>query len=160
MANEKNLKAAEAVYNTILKHLDSNGLKYDTMPGHGDDFMIKLGMRGDDFPMELFIIVDVERQLIMIKSPEFTTFSPDNIDVAAKAVCAINYAIADGSYALDVNSGNIMWTMTSSFAGSLISEDVIRYMIAITIITVDKFNDKFMMLNMGILDYESFLAQI
>lgn len=153
-------KQAETVYNTIIRHLDGAGLKYKTMDGHGDDYMINFTMKGKDLPMEFFIVVDVDREIIMIKSPDFTTFPPEKIGDAAKAVCAINYAIADGSYALDVSDGNVMWTMTSSFAGSLIGEEVIHYMIAISIITVDKFNDMFMMLNMGILDIDTFLEKI
>lgn len=159
MATDKK-KQAETVYNTIIRHLDGAGLKYKTMPGHGDDLMINFTMKGKDLPMEFFIVVDVDREIIMIKSPEFTTFPAEKINDAALAVCAINYAIADGSYALDIKDGNIMWTMTSSFAGSLISEEVIHYMIAISIITVDKFNDMFMMLNMGILDIDTFLEKI
>ena len=153
-------KQAEAVYNTIIRHLDGAGLKYKTMPGQGDDMMINFTMKGKDLPMEFFIVVDVDREIIMIKSPDFTTFPAEKISDAAMAVCAINYAIADGSYALDVKDGNVMWTMTSSFAGSLISEEVIHYMIAISIITVDKFNDMFMMLNMGILDIDTFIEKI
>lgn len=153
-------KQAEAVYNTIIRHLDGAGLKYKTMPGQGDDMMINFTMKGKDLPMEFFIVVDVDREIIMIKSPDFTTFPAEKIGDAAMAVCAINYAIADGSYALDVKDGNVMWTMTSSFAGSLISEEVIHYMIAISIITVDKFNDMFMMLNMGILDIDTFIEKI
>ena len=153
-------KQAEGVYNTIIRHLDGAGLKYKTMPGHGDDLMINFTMKGKDLPMEFFIVVDVDREIIMIKSPEFTTFPAEKIGDAAKAVCAINYAIADGSYALDVKDGNVMWTMTSSFAGSLISEEVIHYMLAISIITVDKFNDMFMMLNMGVLDIDTFIEKI
>ena len=153
-------KQAETVYNTIIRHLDGAGLKYKTMAGHGDDYMINFTMKGKDLPMEFFIVVDVDREIIMIKSPDFTTFPPEKIGDAAKAVCAINYAIADGSYALDVKDGHLMWTMTSSYAGSLISEEVIHYMIAISIITVDKFNDMFMMLNMGILDIDTFIEKI
>lgn len=153
-------KAAETVYNTIIRHLDDAGLKYKTMPGKGDDYMINFTMKGKDLPMEFFIVVDVDREIIMIKSPDFTTFPAEKIGDAAKAVCAINYAIADGSYALDINDGHLMWTMTTSFAGSLIGEEAIRYLLAISIITVDKFNDMFMMLNMGILDIDTFLAKI
>ena len=153
-------KQAETVYNTIIRHLDGAGLKYKVMDGRDGDYMINFTMKGKDLPMEFFIVVDVKRELIMIKSPDFTSFPAEKIGDAAKAVCAINYAIADGSYALDVKDGHLMWTMTSSYAGSLISEEVIHYMIAISIITVDKFNDMFMMLNMGILDIDTFIEKI
>ena len=153
-------KAAENVFNTIIKHLDGAGLKYKVMDGRDGDYMINFTMKGKDLPMEFFLVVDVKRELIMIKSPDFTSFPAEKIGDAAKAVCAINYAIADGSYALDVKDGHLMWTMTSSYAGSLISEEVIHYMIAISIITVDKFNDMFMMLNMGILDIDTFIEKI
>jgi len=160
MATDKQKKAAEAVFNTIIRHLDNGGLKYKVVDAPGDDYMINLTMRGDDLPVDLFIIVDADRELIMVKSPEFTKFDADKIDVAAKAVCCINNAIADGSYALNIDKGNIMWTITSCFRGSLVGEETIRYLIGVSVVTLDKFNDMFLMLNMGVLDLDTFRQKI
>ena len=160
MATEKQKKAAAAVYRTIIKYLDGANLKYDIKEAPGDDYMINLNMKGDDFPIHMYIIVDADRELIMLKSLEFTTFGMDQIDTAAKAVCFINDTIADGAYALDIESGRIMWTATTSFRGSLIGEEVIHYLIGISVTTLDEFNDKLMMLKMGILDLETFCQKI
>lgn len=160
MANEKQKKAAAQVFDTIIRHLDGNGLKYEVREAQGDDLMVHLVMRGDDLPISLYIIVDADRELIMIKSPEFTSFGQDQIDLAAKAVCAINYAIADGSYALDVGDGSIMWTITSTYRGSLIGDEAIHYLIGVSVTTLDRFNDMFMMLKMGVLDLDTFREKI
>ena len=160
MATEKQKKAAEAVFNTIIRHLDGAGLKYEIREAIGDDRMIHLIMRGDDLPITLFIIVDADRELIMVKSPEFTRFAEDKIDLAAKAVCVINNAIADGSYALDIDDGRIMWTITSCFRGSLVGDETIHYLIGVSVATLDQHNELFMMLNMGILDLDGFREKI
>lgn len=160
MATLKQKKAAEAVYNTIIKYLDGADLKYEIKEAPGDDYMISLNMKGDDLPVHMYIIVDADREIIMLKSLEFTTFGMDQIDLAAKAVCFLNDTIADGSYALNIEDGHIMWTATTCFRGSLIGEDTIRYLIGISVTTLDAFNDKLMMLKMGILDLESFCEKI
>lgn len=160
MATEAQKKAAERVFNTIEEHLNNMGIKYTQLQAQGDDYMIRFETKGEDLPIALFIVVDADRGLIMLKSPEFTTFPADQIDVAAKAVCAINWSIADGSYALDLDDGSIMWTITTSFQGSLIGEETIRYLIGVSLVTLDRFNDKFMLLKMGAIDLDTFRALI
>lgn len=156
MATEAQKKAAERVFNTLVAHLDKAGLVYTQREAQGDDYMIHLQARGDDLPIMLYIVVDADRELLMIKSPEFTSFPADKIDVAAKAVCAINWAIANGSYALDIEDGSIMWTITTSFRGSLLGEEAIHYLLGTSLATLDRFNDKFMLLKMGAIDLEAF----
>lgn len=160
MADDRQKKAAQAVYNTIIKHLDGAGLKYDIMEAPADDYMINLKMRGDDLPISLYIIVDADRELIMVKAPEYTSFGQDKIDLVAKAVCFLNSTIVDGRYALDIDDGRIMWTISSSYRSSLIGEEVIRYLIGVSVTTLDDYNELLMMLNMGILDLDSFRAKV
>lgn len=160
MATEVQKKAAERVFNTIVAHLDKAGMKYNLQQAPGADYMIHLQARGDDLPITLFIVVDADRELIMIKSPEFTSFSADQIDMAAKAVCAINWTIADGSYALNLENGSIMWTLTTSFRGSLIGEETIYYLIGVSLATLDRFNDRFMLLKMGAMDLDTFCQKV
>ena len=160
MATEAQKKAAERVFNTIIAHLDKAGMKYNLQQAPGDDYMIHLQARGEDLPITLFIVVDADRELIMIKSPEFTSFSADQIDMAAKAVCAINWSIADGSYALNLENGAIMWTLTTSFRGSLIGDETIFYLIGVSLSTLDRFNDRFMLLKMGAMDLDTFCQTV
>lgn len=156
MATEKQKKAAKTVFDTVIRHMDTVGLKYDVIDMPNDAYMLKLGFKGDDLPIELFVIVDADKELIMVKSPEFTTFSSDNIPTAALAICAVNDAILDGSYALDIDTGSVMWTVTSCFRGSLVGEETIRYLIGVSAQTVDEYNEKLMMLNLGIIDLDGF----
>lgn len=160
MATEKQKKAATAVFNTITKHLDAADLKYKVLEAMGDDYMINLNMRGDDLPISLYIIVEADKELIMVKAPEYTSFSQDKIDLAAKAVCFLNDSIVDGCYVLDINDGHIMWNATSSYRGSLIGEEVISYLIGISVTTLDSYNELLMMLNMGILNLDSFCEKV
>ena len=160
MATEAQKKAAERVYNTLVEHLNKAGLKYTEMDANGDDYMIRLEGRGEDLPITLFIVVDAGRGLLMVKSPECTRLPADQIDVAAKAVCANNWSIANGCYSLDLDSGSIMWTACNSFLGSLMGEEAIRYLLGISLTTLDRFNDKFMLLKMGAIDLDTFRQMI
>ena len=160
MATEKQIKSAAAVFNTVIRHLDNMKFKYEIMDSPGEGHMVHLTMRGDDLPISLYIIVDADKELIIIKSPEFTKFAADKIDLAAKAVCAINDAILDGSYALDIDKGNVMWTITSCFRGSLVGEETIHYLMGVSVTTLDHYNELFMLLNMGAIDFDTFREKI
>lgn len=160
MITEKQKKTAQTTFETLTRYLDKEELRYDVVCQDGEDYIVSLTIRGDDLPMEFLIVVNVERGIIMVKSREFTKFSEEKLNDAAKAVCALNYQLADGSYALDLETGAVWWTITSCFKGSLIGEEVIEHLIGMSVAVVDEYNEKFMMLNMGVLDLEGFLAII
>lgn len=160
MATEVQKKAAEKVFNTVVKHLDNMEFVYEQLEAPGDDYMLRLEIKGEDLPIVIFIVVDADRGIIMVKSPEFATFPPDKLDIAAKAVCAINYVIADGSYALSLEDGSIMWTITSCFRGSLVGEETIAYLMGASLFTLDHYNDRLLMLKMGALDLDTFVGML
>ena len=66
MADEKNLKLAKSVYNSLCEMLDEKNVRYDK---HQDDLIISFITGGDDIPMQFLVKVDAERQLIRVLSP-------------------------------------------------------------------------------------------
>ena len=66
MADQKNLKRAKTVFNTICIALDNKDWKYEK---NEDDLVITLLVSGDDLPMGIIIAVDADRQLIRLLSP-------------------------------------------------------------------------------------------
>ena len=61
---------------------------------------------------------------------------------------------------LDLDSGSIMWTACNSFLGSLMGEEAIRYLLGISLTTLDRFNDRFMLLKMGAMDLDTFCQTV
>lgn len=156
MADEKNLKLAKSVYNSLCEMLDEKNVRYDKQQ---DDLIISFITGGDDIPMQFLVKVDAERELIRVLSPIPVTFGEEKRVEGAIATCHATYALADGSFDYDFQTGKVLFRLTSSYMDSLISKNLFEYMIIIAIHTVDKYNDKFFMLAKGQMSIEEFCKQ-
>jgi hypothetical protein len=132
---------------------DDNKVHYEK---HDDDLVVTFIMGGNDIPMQFVLAIDVEHELIRLLSPIPVIFGDDKRVEGAIATCAVNYGLADGSFDYDFRKGRIMFRITSSYIDSLISKDLLEYMIAVSCITVDEYNDKFFMLAKGQFSIEEF----
>lgn len=162
MATEAGKIGAADLWNQLINFFDNNNLRYEVLdaPDANGDYMLRTKFRGDDLPMEFLIGIDSGRQVLFLKSMELVQVTEEQYPTMAMAVCAINTRIFDGSYALDMDHGIIMFTYTIPFAGSLIHDAVIHQMIAVCNSTVDAFNDKIFALAHGMVDYDGFLKMI
>ena len=95
MADEKNLKLAKSVYNSLCEMLDEKNVRYDK---HQDDLIISFITGGDDIPMQFLVKVDAERELIRVLSPIPVTFGEEKRVEGAIATCHATYTLADGSF--------------------------------------------------------------
>ena len=160
MVDAKKDKHAQSVYETICKVLDKKGLKYQNIGKDKDgDWTVRFGGTGEDLPMEFAMFVDTERQLIRMLSPMPFEFSEDKRVDAAIAIARANYKMIDGNFDFDMDSGRTIFKMTSCAINSIISEDLIDYIIGLSISMVDEFNDKFFMLEEGIMSLQDFLEK-
>ena len=76
---------------------------------------------------------------------------------AAIAVCVANYGLVNGCFDYDLNDGEIRFRMVQSYRDSIIGNEVYNYMLIVGANTVDKYNDRFLMLFKGMLDLEKFV---
>lgn len=153
MSDEKNLKNAQNVYKSLCAMLDDHNFRYER---HDDDLVVTFGMSGEDIPMQFIVNVDAKRDLIRVISPIPVVFGEDKRLEGALATCQANYRMADGSFDYDYSNGKVYFRMTSSYKDSLISKEIFEYMIACASYTVDKYNDKFLMLAKGMMTIEEF----
>ena len=154
MANEKELKLAKEAYDTLCNTLDEMKWRYDK---DEDKLILHLGISGEDIPMEFIVHCDADRQLIRLMS-----FLPFKISDAKRvegaiATCHANYLLADGSFDYNLGDGTIIFRMTSSFRESLVGDELFKYMIHVACITVDKYNDQFLMISKGNLSITDFI---
>lgn len=156
MTDDRKIKNALIVYDTLCKMLDENGYRYDK---HPEDMVITFGVKGEDIPMHFVLNIDANRELIRLMSLIPVVFDEDKRLDGAIATCQVNYRLADGSFDYDYNSGKILFRMTSSYVDSLISKELFAYMIAVACYTVDEYNDKFFMLAKGQLPLEAFFKK-
>ncbi len=143
----------KTVFDSLVQYLHSIKLNFEAKELE-DRYMIKFNMSGDDIPMRYFIYVNPNHQIITLHSPMPVKFAPDMIDLGCKAVCMINYRLTDGDFQIDVRDGEVLFNMSNSYAGSLISNEVFSYMLGMSINIVDEFNDKLLMLSKGMIDLD------
>lgn len=156
MTEGVNLKKAQNVYKILCDLLDEKHLRYEKYP---EDLVVTFILNGEDIPMNFILNIDAKRDLVRLLSPIPVKFEGDKIVAGAIATCQATYCLADGSFDYDCTNGTVSFRMTSSYKDSLISKDVLEYMIAVAGYTVDEFNDKFLMIAKGVLSIEDFLKQ-
>ena len=160
MASESQIQEAQAIFYAFEEFLKKQNYKFEIMDTKDAGFYaLKYGVIGEDFPMEFNVIVDPELRLLMVKSLQPVQISPEKIAEAAIAVCLINSHITDGSYSLDPTNGMVVFSATTSFAGSLISEEVFAYLMQLSEVIVDDFNDMFVLLQKGAIDLGAFFKR-
>lgn len=156
MADEKQLRSARNVYDSLCEMLDGMNWRYNKFP---EDLVVRFDVTGDDLPMQFIMAIDAERQLVRLLSPVPAKFGEDKRVEGAIATNQVNYGLADGSFDYNYEKGEIHFRMTSSFRDSLISKQMLSYMVQCACYTVDKYNDKFFMLAHGQIEIEEFFKR-
>ena len=155
MADEK-LERAQKVYETLCATLDKHEWHYQK---NEERLSIECGAQGEDLPMEITIRVDTERQLIMLLSHlPFIISEVKRLDVAI-ATSIANNGLVDGSFDFDITDGHMFFRMTSSFIESDIGSELFTYMLMVSCHTIDKYNDRFLMLGKGMMSIEDFMRK-
>ena len=154
MADEKVMKQAQSVYETICKTLASRDWNFTR---HDDKLMINCGARGEDLPMDIFIIVNPQAQVVSLISPMPFKIGEDKRVDAALAVCVANYGLVNGTFGYDLADGEIRFRIVSSFRESILSEELFNYMVLVAASTIDDYNDKFLMVSKGMLTIQQFI---
>lgn len=148
MSEELNMKQAQNVYETVCAALDSRGWKYTR---HDDKLAITCGVRGEDLPMDLVIIVNPKAQVVSVISQMPFNIPEDKRAEMAMAVCVANNGLINGTFDFDVLKGVIRFRVVSSYRESILGEELFNYMVSIAAGTVDQYNDKFLMVSKGMM---------
>lgn len=154
MTNEKEIKTAKVIYEQLCRVLDAKQWKYDR---HDEDLVIYFAVKGEDIPMEFTFGVDVDRQLVRLRSLLPFKFAADKRMEGAIVTSRANYLLVDGCFEYDITDGEISFKLTTSCRDSIVSNETIDYMIDCALFVVEEFNDKFMAVSKGYLSVEQFL---
>ena len=155
MTDEKILKQAQSVYDTLCKALEAREWKFTKIE---DKLTITCGARGEDLPMDIIVIVNPKAQVVSLYSPLPFKMAEDKRVDAAVAVSVANYGLVNGTFDYDVTDGEIRFRLVSSFRESILGEELFDYMLMVSAATVDDYNDKFLMLSKGMLSLEQFIS--
>lgn len=156
MSEEVNMKKAKEVFDSLVKMLDSRDWHYEK---HEEKLLIKSGVKGEDLPIEFIVAVHPEAEVIQFISPMPFNMPEDKRVDGAIAVCVANYGLINGSFDYDLTDGEIRFRLTTSYTGSVLSDDLLEHMILIAASTSDKYNDRFFMLAKGMMTVQQFIEQ-
>jgi len=153
---ETNNKSAKLVYQTLCEALDERGWNYNK---EEEKLLVHFGVRGDDLPINFIIFVDEKRDILRLLSPMDYKFPEDKRVEGACATCVASYCMANGNFDYDLSDGRVSFRINTYFKGSLLSKNLINYMISCACAMVDKYNDKFLMIGKGMLSLADFIKQ-
>lgn len=156
-ATEKQLAQATKVFKNICAMLDDNDMKYSR---HDDDFIIKIGFTGYEYPIDLAFKVYPEREFISVESPLPFKFDSDRYVDLVVAATYINGIALDGTWIVDIESNLIIFRMTNSYCDSILGKECYRALLSLTVSACDLCADKFNKLNEGTMSIKEFRESI
>lgn len=118
-------KIATSVYNAAVSDLESKGYGVER---EDDKLTAYCYVDSDVFPISFAVTVDAEKQMLSLISSLEITFPQDSLTDGAVAACITNCQLVDGAFEFDYVTGDLMFRISSSFKGSVISADVFRYL--------------------------------
>ena len=133
---------ARVMFNTLCQTLDNMQWKYKKEETEGH-FAVYTTAIGKDLTMRLTIHIDVDRQVMYLKSPMPFVVAENMRDVMAGAIARANWSMLNGSFEMDYSDGFVAFKMIVPYMSSMIGADVCRYLIVLSCNMIDKFNDKF-----------------
>lgn len=142
----------------LIACLEQRKLKYTVESTDGERPHVLIHFTGNDLPMSLHIFLRADRQIISVLSAMPFRMKEEKRRDAAAAVAYANHGLIDGSFDLNMESGEIRFRMTSSYMDTTATESLFAYMIYMSADTIDRYNDRFMMLNTGAMELDGFIA--
>ncbi|MCQ2435231.1 MAG: YbjN domain-containing protein [Oscillospiraceae bacterium] len=154
----EHLENAKQNFAVLLSCLEQRKLKYSVETPDGERPHVLIHFTGNDLPMSLHIIFRADRQIVSVLSAMPFRMTEEHRRDAAVAVAYANNGLIDGSFDLNMDTGEIRFRMTSSFMDMTATEAMFAYMIYMSAETIDRYNDRFMMLNTGAMSLDGFIA--
>ena len=148
------MEKGNKMFNQMCSALKKLGLKFEA-----DETKLKIHfiMNGDDLPMDCYMRVDADRQLIIFQSPLSFKFSEDRRVDAAVAICSINYLLRYGGFDLDIRNGYTLFRLVCSYRDSVVGDELFKLILGTAVGTTDNYNDKLFALEKGKMKATDFL---
>ena len=105
---------------------------------------ISCGAQGEDLPMDILVKFNRDMEIVSLHSPMPFTVPENKRNDLAIAIARANNGMVDGSFDYDYVGGIILFRLTSSYKGSLLSKETYKYMLMVSCSTIDHYNDKFL----------------
>lgn len=137
----KQRKLANDVFKTFCAMLDDKKITYTTSK---DKLHINAVFNGDDIPIEIGVAISPALQIAVVVSHLPFIVPANKRDMIAVAVGEANAYMIDGCFEFNYLTGEINFRITTDFANSIISKDLLQYVTYTACTTTDMYNDKFL----------------
>ena len=155
MEDERKQKLAQNVYSNICSMFEDMNFNHER---DDEKLVIRSTVHGDDIPMDMVIIVNPDAQSVSFFSPMPFKVPDDKISEMAIAIAIANNGLRNGSFDFDISDGKIIFRMTACYIDSIFGKELYRMMLIVSSNTIDRYNDKFLMLSKGMISLEQFAA--
>lgn len=118
-------KITQNVYDMIISTLKSK----DYVFLQPDNLKVAFQIETDNTPIVFSVVIDAERRLIRMIAGYSITFPQERRVDGAIATCSTNCNLVAGGFDFDYETGSLVFRISASFAGSIISPDVFLYMV-------------------------------
>ncbi len=141
MADLKEIKLSQKNFEKICEMLDDSKWKYDK---DEENLKIFSGTKGDDMRIDIKFELRPQLELAGLLSPMPFEVPEDKRSIMALAVSRANYGMVDGCFDYDYVNGRLLFRITLSYAGTVLSKDAYDYMLSVACTTVNTYNQKFL----------------
>lgn len=145
---------ARSVFDTLCAALDHNDWKYDK---NAEKLRVDISATGEDLPMDVIISVEGDRGVVFLMSHLPVKTPEDKLIDMAIAVASANSGMRWGNFDYGIQGGQLYFRMAGCFIDSLLGEEFFQDMLMCAFSTIDKYNDRFLMLAKGMITVEKFI---
>lgn len=156
-ATEMQMTLAKKTMDTICAMLDDGNLKYMRSD---EKFAVQLSCSGYDFPLDLLFGVYPERDLVVLYVPLSFKIPEETRGNVAIAMNLLNHSTYDGSWSLDLGTGDAEFRMTNVYDGSILSKDCFRALMSTAVSAFETCADKLFMVGKGNMSLNQFSEAI
>ena len=147
-------KKAKKIYDTMVSALNKADWKFDERKS---DLLIVSNYGNEDFQIDFLMEVDAIREVVRLFAPlSFKVPADKRLDAAVAAAVA-NYGMVNGSFDLDIKSGELSFRLTTSYCGCEIGEKFFLGAISTAMSTVAAYYLRFLSLSTGEIDLQRFI---
>lgn len=158
MTEEERNEIATKLFFTIEELLPEIGVvNFDK---DEDELTFNYTINGDDIPMDFNMRILPKVGLISLISPFSFVVKEENRMNAAIAVTAVNQFLLNGSFDMNLRTGNICFRINTCYEDENIDYDVLNYLVAVSVNTVDRYNDHILALAKDIITLKQFVKWV
>lgn len=155
---EQDMIKAKKVYDAMVAALKKKDWKF--VETEGKELAVISEYHGEDLKINFTLKIDPDWHILQFYSKlPFIVGRERRFDVAI-AVCAVNYSLVCGCFDYNIDSGQLIFRLSSSFSDCEVGDDFFWDTLAIGLMSTDKFNEKFLMLCKNVITLEDFIKDI